>query len=58
MCFHGKDHILELPVLVAKTWVADGRQGIVVRQRKHVSREAKNSLIGLRGPKHLLWFGS
>jgi hypothetical protein len=46
-----------LPVLVAKTWVADGRHEIVVQRRKHVSREAKNSLTDLRGPKRVLWFG-
>ena len=45
-----------LPVLVAKTWVADGWYEIVVRRRKHVSREAKNSLTGLEGPKRVLWF--
>ena len=33
-----------LPVLVAKTWVADGWHEIVVRRRKHVSREAKIAL--------------
>jgi hypothetical protein len=46
-----------LPVLVAKTWVANGLHQIVVRRRKHVSREAKTSLTGLRGPKRVLWFG-
>jgi hypothetical protein len=53
---HGRPKTV-LPVSVAKTWVADGRHEIIVRQRKHVSREAKNCLTGLRGPKHLLWFG-
>jgi hypothetical protein len=47
-----------LPVLVAKTWVADGRHEIVVRRRKHVSRDAKNSLTDLWGPKRVLWFGT
>ena len=46
-----------LPVLVAKTWVANGWHEIIVPQRKHVSREAKNSLTGIRGPKRVLWFG-
>jgi hypothetical protein len=46
-----------LPVLVAKTWVANGWHQIVVRRRKHVSREARTSLTGLRGPKRVLWFG-
>jgi hypothetical protein len=44
-----------LPVLVAKTWVADERHEIIVRRRKQVSWEAKNSLTGLQGPKHVLW---
>jgi hypothetical protein len=26
---------------VAKSWVADGRHEIAIRQQKHVSREAK-----------------
>jgi hypothetical protein len=46
-----------LPVLVAKIWVANGWHEIVVRRRKHVSREAKNSLTGLRGPKRVILFG-
>jgi hypothetical protein len=33
-----------LPVLVAKTWVANGWHQIVVRRRKHVSQEAKIAL--------------
>jgi hypothetical protein len=37
--------------------VADGRHEIAVRQQKHVSREAKNSLTGLGGLKRVLWFG-
>jgi hypothetical protein len=45
-----------LPISVAKTLVAGGRHEIVVGRRKHVSLEARNSLIGLRGPKRVLWF--
>jgi hypothetical protein len=45
-----------LPMSVAKTCLAGGRHEIVVRRRKHVSREAKNSLTGFQGQKCVLWF--
>jgi hypothetical protein len=57
VCYSSREAKTALPVSMVKTWVADGRHEIAVRQRKHVSREAKNSLTGLRGPKRVLWFG-
>jgi hypothetical protein len=57
VCHSSREAKTALPVSLVKTWVADGRHEIVVRQRKHVSREVKNSLTGLRGLKRVLWFG-
>jgi hypothetical protein len=57
VCYSSREAKTTLPVSMVKTWVADGRHEIVVRHRKHVSWEVKNSLTGLRGLKRVLWFG-